>query len=115
VVVAGANENDHQLLPATLAQLVWLRPDSACGLCLDKGYDYPSTVELAERFGYTLHLRRRGEDRPEAIPGWRPRRWVVERTFSWLHRARRLATRWEKKLQNYSAFVFLGCAFIAQR
>ena len=115
MVIAGANENDHKLLPATLALLALARPPEACGLCLDKGYDYPSTVELAERFGFTLHLRRRGEDRREATPGWRPRRWVVERTFSWLHRARRLAIRWEKKLLNYSAFVFLGCALIAQR
>ena len=115
MVVAGANENNHKLLPAKLALLALLRADLVCGLCLDKGCDYPSTFEPAERFGYTLHLRRRGEDRPEATPGWRPRRWVVERTFSWLHRARRLAIRWEKKLQNYSVFLFLGCAFIAQR
>jgi putative transposase len=35
---------------------------------------------------------------------------VVERTHSWLNRSRRLLVRWEKKTQNYLAFLHLACA-----
>jgi putative transposase len=31
-------------------------------LCLDKGYDYAEPRALAEAFGFTLHLRSRGEE-----------------------------------------------------
>lgn len=113
VVVAGANCNDHKLLGATLAGAETVRPSTrgrGHGLCLDKGYDYPITRWLAAAFRYRLHLRRRGEDRPQRR--WKPRRWVVERTHSWCHRARRLLVRWEKKADNFLAFVHLTCAII---
>jgi Transposase DDE domain len=42
--------------------------------------------------------------------GGRARRWVVERTHSWLNRSRRLLVRWEKKAENYLAFIQLACA-----
>jgi putative transposase len=118
VVVDGANRNDHKLLAPTLEGLRAHRPGAnaaAHGLCLDKGYDYPVTRELARTEGYLLHLRRRGEDRVDATPGWKPRRWVVERSFSWLHRARRLATRWEKRAANYLALIHLASALITLR
>jgi len=113
VVVAGANCNDHKLLGPTLANAETVRPASRRrhGLCLDKGYDYSVTRWLAAAFRYRLQLRRRGEDRPQRR--WKPRRWVVERTHSWFHRARRLLVRWEKKADNYLAFVHLTCAFIS--
>ena len=118
MVVAGANRNDHKLLEETLRELRPHRPAARpCNhsLCLDKGYDYPEPRDLVQAEGYILHLRRRGEDRVNATPGWQPRRWVVERSFSWLHRARRLAIRWEKLASNYLAFLHLGCAFITLR
>ena len=43
-------------------------------------------------------------------PGYRARRWVAERTHSWLNRSRRLLVRWEKKTENYLAFLQLACA-----
>ena len=36
------------------------------------------------------------------IPKYRARRWVVERTHSWMNRFRRLLIRWEKKEDNYT-------------
>jgi putative transposase len=38
------------------------------------------------------------------------RRWVAERTHSWLNRSRRLLVRWEKKAENYLAVVQLAYA-----
>ena len=39
-------------------------------------------------------------------------RWVVERTFAWLNRFRRLTIRYERRADIHEAFVTLGCALI---
>lgn len=121
VVVDGANRNDHKLARSTIEGVIVARPeptaDAPQGLCLDKGYDYPETRLIAAEFGFTLHLRTRGEEaqalREEA--GYRARRWVVERAHSWLNRFRRLLIRWEKKPENYLAMLHLACAVITWR
>ena len=46
------------------------------------------------------------------IHGFKVRRWVVERTHSWLNRCRRFLIRWEKKIENYLAILHLACALI---
>lgn len=87
------------------------------GLCLDKGYDYEEVRALVEEFGYTAHIRARGEE-ATAIKrevGYKARRWVVERTHSWMNRFRRVLIRWEKKPENYLAMLHLACALITFR
>ena len=42
-----------------------------------------------------------------------PRRWVVERTFSWFGRNRRLAKDWENLAMTLHAFVLLASIQIA--
>ena len=37
-----------------------------------------------------------------------PRRWVVERTFAWLGRCRRLAKDWEKSIESATAFAHIA-------
>lgn len=65
---------------------------------------------LAEEFGFTCHIRSRGEERAlERKAGFRARRWVVERTHSWLHRFRRILVRWEKRAVTYLAMLHLAC------
>ena len=39
-------------------------------------------------------------------------RWVVERALSWLHQARRLRVRYEKRADLHEAFVTLRCGMI---
>jgi transposase len=39
-------------------------------------------------------------------------RWVVERTFSWLHRFRRLSVRYERRGDIHFAFLLLGTILI---
>jgi putative transposase len=118
VTVAGANRNDHLLLQETLDNIVVRRPRPTKakpqGLCLDKGYDYASTRQIAKRRRLTLHLRTRGEERraKRRHPRAKAKRWVVERTHSWLNRFRRLLVRWEKKAANYEAMIHLACATI---
>jgi putative transposase len=113
--VAEANRHDMKLVAATLEALEVERPEAGPQhLCLDKGYDYPQVRELVELWGYTAHLRSRGEEKlaKAVIPGYRARRWVVERTHSWLNRFRRLLIRWEKDVDNYLGMLHLACAWI---
>jgi transposase len=37
-----------------------------------------------------------------------PRRWVVERTFAWLGRCRRLARDWERTVESAEAWVLIA-------
>jgi putative transposase len=37
-----------------------------------------------------------------------PRRWVVERTFAWLGRCRRLAKDWEASTESSTAWAFIS-------
>lgn len=116
LVVDGANRHDVRLLNATLDGLVISRPEPTAEepqhLCLDAGYDStPVYKDLLVRL-YQPHVRSRGAEKheKELISGYRARRWVVERTHSWLNRSRRLLVRWEKKVENYLAFLHLACA-----
>jgi putative transposase len=119
VVIAGANVNDHFLLDQTLRQCVVERPrpsrDHPQGLCLDKGYDYALTRQIGEEHHLCLHLRTRGEEvqAKKHQRGYKARRWVVERSGSWINRYRRILVRWEKKAANYMGMLGLTCACIA--
>jgi putative transposase len=73
--------------------------------------------ELAREFGFTAHVRSRGEE-AQALKleaGFRARRWVVERTQSWLNRFRRILVRWEKRADTYLAMLHLACGLITWR
>ena len=62
--------------------------------------------------------RRDAENLAQAIKkaaGFKARRWVVERTHSWLNRFRRILVRWDKSPANYIAFLHFACALIALR
>lgn len=92
-------------------------PEEPQNLCLDAGYDYKTVRQTINEWGYTAHIRSRHEeaDLKARVPGYRARRWVVERTHSWMNRFRGILIRWEKKTENYLAFVHLACAFMAFR
>jgi transposase len=40
------------------------------------------------------------------------KRWVVERTISWLHQHRRLRVRYERRADIHQAFLTIGCSLI---
>lgn len=121
LVVDGANRHDMMLVRATLESLVITRPsvspETSQGLCLDKGYDYDEVRAIVAEFGFTAHIRSRSEEAHELAQeaGKRARRWVVERSHSWMNRFRRILVRWEKKPEHYLAFLHFACALIAFR
>lgn len=121
LAVAGANRNDFKMVRETLESIAVERLEPTAetpqGLCLDKGYDYDEVRGLLDEFGFTAHIRARGEE-AQALKqevGVKARRWVVERTHSWMNRFRRLLIRWDKKVDNYLGFLHLACASITYR
>jgi putative transposase len=121
--VDGANRHDVTLAEATLTSIPAdaRRPEPAArrpqGLCLDKAYDSDDVRALAAEFGFTAHIRCRGEE-AQALKRHaraKARRWVVERTHSWLNRFRGVLVRWSKKAENYVALLHLAFAFIIYR
>jgi transposase len=121
LAVDGAKRNDVKLTRETIASSAVARPDTTPdapqGRCLDKGYDDDEVRDLLDAFGFTAHSRARGEE-AQALKheaGFKARRWVVERTHSWLHRFRRVLIRWDKKVCNYLGVLHLACAYIMYR
>ena len=121
LAVAGAHRNDIKLVGASVDGVPVQRPAPSPGqpqgLCLDKGYDFEEVRQTIQEFGYTAHIRSCGEE-AQAIKrgaGFKARRWVVERTHSWMNRFRRVLIRWDKSGDNYIAFLHFACALIAFR
>ena len=121
LTVAGANVNDFKLLRETIESIPVERPRPSAaapqGLCLDKGYDYDEVRELLREFGFTAHICSRGEEaqRLKRSARFKARRWVVERTHSWMNRFRRILIRWEKNPENYVGLLHLTLAIITLR
>jgi transposase len=65
-----------------------------------------------------LEMRRRRIKTRVARPtdphgsGLGKKRWVVERTISWLHQYRRLRVRYERRADIHEALVTIGCCLI---
>ena len=73
----------------------------------DAAYAGPKLVAALEDIGtWTLEIIRRSD----TAQGFEvlPRRWVVERTFAWLNRCRRLAKDWEKTIASAQAWILVA-------
>jgi len=113
-IVVSASRHESQLLEETLGNIRCERPHPRRGtqnLCGDKAYDSIWCRESADEYGYRYHFRRRMEKTPKNLR-FKPKRWVVERTHSWLNRFRRIIIRWDVLSANYQAFISLACASI---
>lgn len=99
------------------------RPDK---LHADKAYDSRGCREYLRRKGIKARIGRKAKwGQAKALKaqlaargikeerlGVGRHRWVVERTFAWLNRFRRLAIRYERRADIHQAFLDLGCALI---
>ncbi|WP_373312252.1 IS5 family transposase [Streptomyces tauricus] len=85
------------------------RPESVLG---DKAYDSRAVRRELQRRRITPVISRKGAPN---IKGLGKLRYVVEQTFALLHQFKRLAVRWERRLELHDAFVSLACALICWR
>jgi putative transposase len=119
LIVAGANRHDVKLLGATLDGIVVERPKPTPrrpqNLCVDKGYaGKPAEKEMRAR-GYIPHVPSKGAPKERHRTQGKARRWVVERTHSWMNNYRKLRVRYEKKVANFEGLLHLAIALICWR
>ena len=95
------------------------RPDT---LVADKGYDAMwLRHELSDRgIKHKIPKRRKKGEKDEPIYNNRIKsyyktRWIVERTNAWLQNYRRITVRWDRKWENYEAFIEFACILICLR
>jgi transposase len=126
VVLSGANRHDKTAAMDLIVSVLVKRPlHKEQHLCADKAYDAEDVREFVALEGYEAHIkvdprRRKGTRSEDETPGQKEsleevhpaRRWVVERTLSWLNKRRSLRTRWSKKAGNWQALVQLACAHV---
>jgi transposase len=85
------------------------RPDRVTA---DRAYDHkPQRRELRKR-GISAEIARRQTDHGSGIGRYR---WVVERTFAWLHQFKRLLVRYDRRAEMHEAFLALACCLVCFR
>lgn len=112
-VVHTADVQDRDGAPTVLAAIrhrfPWLRH-----LFADGGYAGEKLeAALAGNGNWSLEIVRRS-DRAEGFQ-LLPRRWVVERTFAWLGRNRRLAKDFERTIESATAWLLLASVQLMTR
>lgn len=113
--------HDVKLLPITLDSTVVERPktdpEPVQHLCADAGYKGEAALQAVEARDYQPHIKQRKEEAEakRTQPAYKARRWVVERTHSWLNRFRKLLVSFEKTEASYVALLFLAAALICWR
>lgn len=106
VLVHAASVQDRDGAPEVLKAIryryPWLRHVFA-----DGGYGGEKLRQALAGHGcWTIEIIRRSDDQQ----GFKilPRRWVVERTFAWLGRCRRLAKDWEQSIESSTAWTLIA-------
>jgi hypothetical protein len=121
LAVEGANRKDFKMGRETIERLPVKRPAPTPampqGMCLDKGDDDDEVRDVLAEFGFTAHIRGRGEEAKalQQDAGFRARRWVVERTHRGMNRFRRVLIRWDKNVCTYLGLLHVACAYITYK
>ena len=116
--LTGSNRNDiTQLLPLLdrVPPVAGLpgRPRRDPRRCSVTAATAPThTAQALRQRGITPLLANRYQDNGSGLGRYR---WVVERTFSWLHQMKRLLVRYERRADIHEAFLALGCCLICFR
>ncbi len=117
-VASGTNRHDSYLLRATLAAIIYPRPDPGNGLietlCANAAYVGFPAQAASRLHNYELKVKTRRQEADEKCknPGKRARRRVVERTHSWFNRFCKLLVSFEKTEASYTALLALAAALI---
>jgi transposase len=110
VVVTPANEQDRAQVAALAAQIQEATGESVEVAFVDQGYTGDQPAADAEAQGIRLEVVKL----PTAKHGFvlLPRRWVVERSFAWMARFRRLARDYERLAEILAGLHFVAFAIL---
>ena len=106
LVVHSAGIQDRDGAPDVLKAIVQRYP-SLRHIFADGGYAGPKLRDALKDLGrWTVQIVKRAD----TAKGFEvlPRRWVVERTFAWLNRCRRLSKDWEKSIASAEAWILIA-------
>jgi transposase len=108
--VTPANEQDRSQVAELAKQVQDITGDSVEVAFVDAGYTGEQAQQDAAQEGIRLQVVKL----PDAKLGFvlLPRRWVVERSFGWLARFRRLARDYERLPETLAALHFLAFAML---
>jgi len=108
--VTPADEQDRAQVGLLAAQVQEVTGQSVELAFVDQGYTGEATQEAAQAHGIQLEVVKL----PEAKKGFvlLPRRWVVERSFGWVARFRRLARDYERLPTTLAGLHFLAFAIL---
>ena len=118
ISVESASPHEVRLVERTLqSRFTRAYPKRLIG---DRAYDSDPLDARLRRRGIELIAPHKANRRKPPTQDGRPlrryrNRWKIERLFAWLQNFRRIQTRHERYLENYLAFVLLGCMIIFLR
>ncbi len=78
----------------------------------DRGYDHDKHRRELRRLGIGSEIARRSTAHGSGLGRIR---WVVERTFAWLHQFKRLLVRYDRRHEIHEAFLAIGCCLVCFR
>jgi transposase len=110
VLVTAANEQDRAQVGQLAEQVQQVTGETVEVAFVDQGYTGDDAAAQAAEHGIRLEVVKL----PDAKKGFvlLPRRWVVERTFAWLARFRRLARDYERLPETLAGLHFLAFALL---
>ena len=110
VLVTPANEQDRAQVAALAEQIQEATGESVEVAFADQGYTGDQPATDAEAHGIRLEVVKL----PTAKHGFvlLPRRWVVERSFAWMARFRRLARDYERLAETLTGLHFVAFAIL---
>ena len=111
VLVHPANEQDRVAGKWLLRRLPLL--DRLKLFIFDRGYDSDALMHWCQQlFGVRTEIPHRGSPSGFVV---QPKRWIVERTFAWLNRFRRLSKDYEQRPVVSEAFIYLAMSHLMLR
>ena len=114
-LLTGANTHDSMPFEKLLDSIPPIRGKPGRTRCrpdklhADKAYDHRRCRQACRRRGIASRIARRGVETSQKLGR---HRWVIERTFAWINRFRRLVTRYERRSDIHYAFTALACSLI---
>ena len=118
ISVGSAVPHEVKLVEETLdKRFTQEKPERLIG---DRAYDSDPLDERLQQQGIEMIAPHKSNRKKPVTQDGRPlrrykKRWKVERLFAWLQNFRRIQVRHDRSLENYSAFVLLGCMIIFLR